>query len=407
VQRRTRLWLSLVLTLAAVVGAGAAPAGSRQTGTLVVRLATDPSPPGVSWRYSGAGPAFPLGEGGSERTLTLPPGTYPLREAPSQPGQVSALTALTCRDPSGDTTTDVKDATATVVLADGETVTCTFAHRALGARSAAASLALARTYAPVLRLSSGEPYRPIRIEDYLSVGSLHGGIPPHGPLLQPRPRLFSLPTMPGSSYLDVAGAEPTTQGSPYAPIEQRLAAAHPRATVYWHIARQPSAGRVAVEYWFLYLYNDFYDRHEADWEGVTVFLHDGAPLGVSYSAHQGRRWSAWSAQRADGTHPTVYAARGSHANYAAPGRYGIRVCWTLYGRHCSSAPRLDIATGTGLQLSPGGYDLVELGGTPFSGDWGSGTFILGIGRTRDHLTDPRRRSEYSFPFGTLPSPPAG
>jgi hypothetical protein len=395
------LSLSFVLAFAVAAAAGVALAGSRQTGTLVVRLVTDPSPPGVSWRYSGAGPAFPLGEGGSERTLTLAPGTYALRESPGQLGQVSALTALTCRDPSADTTIDLRAATATVALADGETVTCTFTHRALGARSAASTLTLARTYAPVLRLSSGEPYRPIRIEDYLSVSSLHGGIPPHGPLLQPPPTLFSLPTTPGSSYLDVGGAEPTTQGSPYVAIEQRLAAAHPRATVYWHVARQPAAGRVAVEYWFLYLYNDFYDRHEADWEGVTVFLQNGVPLGVSYSAHQGRRWSAWSAQNADGTHPTVYAARGSHADYAAPGRYGIRVCWTLYGRHCGSAPRLDIATGTGPALSPGGYDLVELGGTSFSGDWGSGTFILGIGRTKDHLTDPRRRSEYSFPFAIL------
>ncbi len=81
--------------------------------------------------------------------------------------------------------------------------------------------------------------------------------------------------------------------------------------------------------WFTYLHNDFYDKHEADWEGVTVVLHGTNPLGVSYSAHQ------------------------------------------------------------------------RLGGAPYTGDWGSGNYILGIGRTSDHVTDPRRRSEYTDPFAIL------
>jgi hypothetical protein len=250
----------------------------------------------------------------------------------------------------------------------------------------------------VLRLGSGEPYQPLRLEDYLASASLHGGSPPSGPLLQPHPTLFSLPTVSGRSYLDLAGAEPNTNPLAYRTIQKRLQAARPRPTVYWHVARQPAQGRVAIEYWLLYLYNDFYDRHEADWEGVTVFLQGTTPLGVSYSAHQGRRWSSWSSQVASGTHPIVYVARGSHANYAAPGPYSIRVCWTLYGRHCTSTPRVDTANGTGPQLVPAGYDLQELGGAAFTGSWGSGTYVLGIGRTQDQIVDPRRRSDYSNPF---------
>jgi hypothetical protein len=62
-----------------------------------------------------------------------------------------------------------------------------------------------------------------------------------------------------------------------------------------------------------------------------------------------------------------------------------------------------VASGTGAKLAPSGYDLQQLGGKPYTGDWGSGTYILGIGRTSDHVTDPRRRSDYTNPFANIPS----
>jgi len=396
----------LALTaVAATVGALAAGANAaaQQTDTLVVRLATDPAPPGVTWKYSGAGSGFKLGGAATEHTVALQPGTYQLHERGGRAGQPRTLTALVCDDPSGDTTTSVAQASASVALQDGETVTCTFTHRALGARPTAAQLALARTYAPVLRLSAGEPYHPLRLEDYLGVTTLRSGVPPHGRLLRAHPTLFSLPAVAGKFYLDISGAEPNSHPSRYRGIEQRLRASRPRATVYFHVVRQPAKGRVAIEYWFHYLYNDFYDRHEADWEGVTVFLQDNKPLGVSYSAHQGRRWSRWAAQSTqNGTHPIVYVAYGSHADYSKRGRYRIRVCWSLHGRHCTLTPKADVASGTGAKLAPSGYDLQQLGGKAYTGDWGSGNYILGIGRTSDHVTDPRRRSEYTNPFAILP-----
>jgi hypothetical protein len=389
-------------TVASALAVGA-NAAAQQTGTLVVRLVTDPVPPGATWQYSGAGSPFKLGGAATEHTVALAPGTYQLRETGGRAGQPRTLTALACSDPSGETTTSVAGASAVVALQDGETVTCTFTHRALGALPSTATLALARTYAPVLRLSTGEPYQPLRLEDYLSVSTLHSGVPPRGPLLQTHPTLFSLPAAAGKFYLDVGTAEPNAHASRYPRIEQRLRASRSRATVYFRVVRQRATGRVAIEYWFLYLYNDFYDKHEADWEGVTVFLHGTSPLGVSYSAHQGRRWSRWASQSAqNGTHPIVYVAHGSHANYSARGRYNIRVCWTLRGRrHCAITPKADVASGTGAKLPPSGYDLQQLGGAPYTGDWGSGNYILGIGRTADHVTDPRRRSEYRNPFAIL------
>jgi Vacuolar protein sorting-associated protein 62 len=393
-----------VLSVIAVgLGLGVSAAGAADAGSIVIRLQTDPAPAGVSWSYSGVGQPFQLPAAGSTRTISgLADGTYRLIEAGAA-GQAKTLTSLTCADPSGGTTVDVAAATATITLSSGETITCTFTHRALGPRPAASAVQLAKRYAPVLRLASGEAYRPLRLEDYLSTTVLRNGSPPHGTIAQTKPTLFSLPVTSAPTYLDIRGAEPDSQASRYPVIERQLQLVQPRPTVYFHLAYEPGQGRVAIEYWLLYLYNDFYDQHEADWEGVTVVLENGAPLGAAYSQHQGRKWIAWSALSKTATHPVVYVARGSHAEYPKAGRYSIRVCWTSrYGRHCSPTPRVDVADGGGPPLDPAAYDLQPFGGTGYTGSWGSGNYILGIGLTQDRITDPRRRSEYTNPFAAVP-----
>jgi hypothetical protein len=389
----------VALALAAAAGGAAGASG----GSIVVRLLADPAPPGVDWSYSGVGQPFRLGVSGSSKTLSgLADGTYRLVEGGTTRGQPQTLSALTCSDPSGGTTVDRTAGTADVALSSGETVTCTFVHRALGPRPAAKAAQLAARFAPLLRFTRGEAYRPIRPEDYLAKADLRRGSPPRGALSQARPTLFSLPVAATASYLDVRGAEPRPRAGGYPGIERQLETARPRATVYFHLAYQPAARRVALEYWFLYLYNDFYDKHEADWEGVTVFLKQGAPLGAAYSQHQGRKWLPWSALSRSAGHPVVYVARGSHADYAKPGRYSVRVCWTLRRRRCAPSPRVDEATGTGSTLSPSAYDLQSLGGSGYSGSWGSGNYLVGVGLTKDRISDPRRRSEYSNPFAGIP-----
>jgi hypothetical protein len=390
----------LVAAAAVALAALAGSARAADTGTVVVRLVTDPSPPGVTWTYAGAGPAFRLGTGASlQRTVTLAAGTYDLKESPTAGGPAS-LTALACADPTHDTHASVAAATAELAIAAGERVTCTFTHRALGPRPAASAVALAAQFAPTLRLAATEHYTPISMADYVAHATLRTGTPPLGPTVQQRPTLFSLPVGTGASYLDLRGPQPFLHASQYRTIEQQLEQAH-RPTVYWRIAHQPSTGRIAIEYWFLYLYNDFVDRHEADWEGVTVVVDDGAPLGASFSQHQGRTWSAWPATVPD-DHPVVYVAAGSHANYPAPGSYRVKVCRTLAVRRCTTSTERDSARGDGATLTASDYDLQPLGGTGFTGSWGSGSYFLGIGLTRDRVVDPRRRSDYSNPFAAVP-----
>ncbi len=90
----------------------------------------------------------------------------------------------------------------------------------------------------------------------------------------------------------------------------------------------PLAGAVALQYWWFFFYNDAWNRHQGDWESITLFLHRGPggfePLGAAYASHDLGRWRRWQdIERVDGagvaddagTHPVVHVARGSHASY--------------------------------------------------------------------------------------------
>jgi hypothetical protein len=109
---------------------------------------------------------------------------------------------------------------------------------------------------------------------------------------------------------------------------RRYVAASPNNCVVYGRELPDTAGLV-LQYWIYYLYNDWANRHESDWECVTVVLNRGEsiPRGAAYSAHFGGYWRDWpdvSRQTGagvldqEGTHPVVYVARGSHAQYFGP-----------------------------------------------------------------------------------------
>jgi hypothetical protein len=79
-------------------------------------------------------------------------------------------------------------------------------------------------------------------------------------------------------------------------------------------------GELFLQYWQFYVFNDWYNRHEADWEVVVVRVAPTAngwcPVAAAYSSHFGGHWRAWTElESRDGTHPVVFVARGSHAQY--------------------------------------------------------------------------------------------
>jgi hypothetical protein len=91
--------------------------------------------------------------------------------------------------------------------------------------------------------------------------------------------------------------------------------------------------RIALQYWLWYVLNpyspsvpagEFWQFHEGDWEAVTVLLdRSGKPLLAGYSEHDEGAQRPWSRVPKRGSHPVVYVALGSHANYFTPGTHRL------------------------------------------------------------------------------------
>jgi subtilisin family serine protease len=97
-------------------------------GTIIIRKVTEPSGrTGFGFSDDIEAPnAFTLDDGQSELFNDVVPGTYTVTEDP--PGSFMTLTDLVCEDPSGGTSVDLPSRRASIDLAPGETVDCTFTN---------------------------------------------------------------------------------------------------------------------------------------------------------------------------------------------------------------------------------------------------------------------------------------
>jgi hypothetical protein len=193
-----------------------------------------------------------------------------------------------------------------------------------------AALQLAARYSPVLSLEpqakpcgSGEAYRPTSVDIVLG---RHGVSlrDPRSRLVKRAPTSGDLWALGAGYYIDLPG-NPLSPGCGYERQFRRWNDGRAPAA-YAHVATDPShPGKLAVEYWFYYTYNDFTDKHESDWEMAQVdfaastaaaALRTG-PYEVDLSQHAGGERSGWTDPKLqrDGTHPVIYDATGSHANY--------------------------------------------------------------------------------------------
>jgi hypothetical protein len=106
----------------------------------------------------------------------------------------------------------------------------------------------------------------------------------------------------------------------------RLISKGTKPTVYAHVATDPAyPGKLALQYWFFYVFNDFNNLHEGDWEMIQLVFDapsarsalSRTPVEVGYSSHEGAERANWGDDKltlVDGTHPVVYPGAGSHAN---------------------------------------------------------------------------------------------
>ncbi len=86
-----------------------------------------------------------------------------------------------------------------------------------------------------------------------------------------------------------------------------------------------------LQYHYFYAFNDWrlaangMNHHEGDWELVSVLLKNDQPYAVLFSQHRTGSMKYWKdvlrvtdQDGNPGTHPLVYVALGSHANYGKP-----------------------------------------------------------------------------------------
>jgi hypothetical protein len=207
--------------------------------------------------------------------------------------------------------------------------------------------ALLKTYQPVLVFHPDELFRPTKVNSFVKDSELEQslGLDPallpldaYWKVVDNSPKRGRLPGLtPGTLFrLDQLGCN---AGAPLGGRDCYAAAWEKSAghdAVYGRVVRTPSA--IVLQYWLFY-YDDtlilppipippfgpvtFWQSHEGDWEVVNVILGlDGKPVEAAYSQHCSGQQKAWAGVQKSplgSTHPVVYVALGSHANYFAPG----------------------------------------------------------------------------------------
>jgi hypothetical protein len=126
-------------------------------------------------------------------------------------------------------------------------------------------------------------------------------------------------------HLDFPG-NALAPGCDYLHWQQRLIGTS-KPVVYAHVATEPGRpGKLSLQYWMYYVFNDWNNLHEGDWEMAQIVFDASTaaqalatkPTEIGYSQHEGAERAAWGDSKlelVDGTHPVVHPADGSHANF--------------------------------------------------------------------------------------------
>jgi hypothetical protein len=210
-------------------------------------------------------------------------------------------------------------------------VACLAAGRA-AAQATPAEVALAERHAPVVMIpegrgcEGGRPYDPVDVDVLLG----NDVVALRGPwnrtdLVRTAPDAADLGRGLFDYHLDFPG-DTLAPGCDFELWSERLAAKGD-PTAYARVVTEPGRpGKLALQYWFFYVFNDWNNNHEGDWEMIQLLFDADTPaeaLGTDpveagYSQHSSGERAAWGdakLQVVDGTHPVVWPAAGSHANF--------------------------------------------------------------------------------------------
>jgi len=240
---------------------------------------------------------------------------------------------------------------------------------------------LADRYSPIVVIrdqpsscEEGEPYLPAVVETVLGQSDvvLRG---PGGESI-PAPTASDLAGRGDGWYLDLPG----NPLSPECDYEEWFKEQSPQyaPTVYARIGTDPDhPGMLALQYWFWWVFNDWNDRHEGDWEMVQLLFEadspaealQSTPVSAAFAQHEGSETAQWSDQkllRVD-DHVVVYPAQGSHAAYYTQAHW--------FGKSAAAGFGCDNTRTLGVEVRPEVVVLPEIPSgdfawLDFTGRWG-------------------------------------
>jgi hypothetical protein len=263
---------------------------------------------------------------------------------------------------------------------------------------------LADRYAPLVVVREhtepcgpGEPFLPTPVETVLGNRDvvLRG---PGGQAID-APDAADLADKGDGWYLDLPG-NPLDPGCAY---EQWFAAAATgrEPTVYARAAKDPDhPGKLALQYWFFWTYNDWNDKHEGDWEMIQL-LFDAAtpeealassPVSTAFAQHEGSETSDWADEKLlrQGDHVVVYPGEGSHAAYYTQAQW--------FGKSAAAGFGCDSTQATGTVLTPRAIVLPDSPTSgfewlSFTGRWGQKAPSFNNGPT-----GPNTKTQWAHPI---------
>lgn len=262
----------------------------------------------------------------------------------------------------------------------------------------AATQELAERYAPLVAVRTqsiacedGEPYLPVAVDTVFGDSQvvLRG---PDDQVVVTAPTAADLAGLPEGYYLDFPG-DPLAPGCDYEKWFQAKAAT---PAVYARVATDPAKpNRLALQYWFWWVYNDWNDRHEGDWEMIQLDFPAAtaaealtvAPTEVAFAQHEGSEVAAWTDPKLvrDGDNVVVYPAQGSHAAYFAQSLWFGKSAASGFGCDNTTTP----ATGVTPEvlMLPSDDQLAQVPWLTFEGRWGEKAPSFNNGPTGPNTKD--------------------
>ncbi|HEX6713571.1 MAG TPA: hypothetical protein VF066_09295 [Thermoleophilaceae bacterium] len=246
--------------------------------------------------------------------------------------------------------------------------------------------ALAERYAPVARLVEhtncppGRPYTPIDVDLLFGEPTVALRGPWGNDLVKIGPTAKDLGRGLYEYHLDFPG-NALDPGCTYLRWERRLVADR-APTVYAHVATDPGhPGKLSLQYWLFYVFNDWNNLHEGDWEMIQLVFDatsaaqalQHAPAEIGYSQHEGAERAAWNddkLERVDGTHPVVHPAAGSHANFFGEALYLGSSAEQGVGCDDTRGPTFDVRPVVRTIPSNQGQAAKDFPWIAFEGRWG-------------------------------------